>query len=93
MKSSVAPVTALPKLLSLLNRNNALNERAYQRALARGKSQSPQVSPLYAVLEFKPSDDISLQHMMKEKSSRQRIVDMQHQLNEFSAEQSELMMH
>ena len=92
MKSRVVAITALPKELSLVNRDNHLNERAYQRALARNKSQSYQVSPLYSDLVFEPSDDISLQQMMKEKSSRQRVVDMQRKLNNFIHQVTELVM-
>ena len=93
MKSRVVAITALPKSLSLVNRDKHLNERAYQRALARNKSQSDQVSPVYFELVFEPSDDISLQQMTKEKSSRQRVVEMQNQLNDCSHHNAELLMH
>lgn len=93
MKSSVVEVTALPKVFLLANRDNDLNERAYQRALARNKSQSPQVNPLYSVLIFQLTDDVSLQQMVKEKSSRQRVVEMQNQLNDHRSQTAELMIH
>ncbi len=93
MKSRVMAITALPKSLSLVNRDSQLNERAYQRALAQKISQNQQVSPLYSALVFQPSNDISLQQMMKEKSSRQRVVEMQCQLNDCRSQNAELVMH
>lgn len=95
MKSSVVAVAALPKLLLLANRDNDLNEKAFQRALlARDKSQSPQDNPpLYSVLVFQPSDGISLQQMAKETTWRQRVVEMQNQLNDNRSHKAELMMH
>lgn len=84
MKSRVVAINALPKSLLLVSRDNHLNARAYQRAL-----NAPHTQPISALV-FQPSRNISLQQLMIEKSSRQRVVDMQHQLNGFRSQKAEL---
>lgn len=93
MKSRVMAINALSKPLLLVNRDNPLNEKAYQRALAQNSTQTHQVISLYSASVFQPSSDMSLQQLMIEKLSRQCVVEMQNQLNECRSQNAESLMY
>lgn len=93
MKSSVVAITALPLLRPLVNRNDQLNEKAYQRALARNnRLQTSKGNALYSILVFEPSENILSQQLTDEKKARQRILDMQKQMNEVDVHSYELAL-
>lgn len=92
MKSGFMAVDALPKSLFITKRNNQLNEKAYQRALAQQTAQSNRDSSLYFEPKFQLCVNGSPEHMLKEKVSRERVLKMQHQLNVRSPEHADLAM-
>jgi len=55
------------------SRDNELNEKAFQRALMKIKSSSEQ--------KYKQSEEISTEQMIHERKCRERILQMQYEIN------------
>lgn len=92
MKSDFMAVDALSKSLFITKRNNQLNEKAYQRALAQQTVQFNRDGSFYSEPKFQRCVNGSPEHMLKEKASRERVLNMQHQINVVCSQHADLAM-
>jgi hypothetical protein len=91
MESRVMAFNVLPKLL--VSRNNQLNEKAFQRALAKSNLDTTQTLGVYLPVSFSLSQEFSLQQLNREISSREHIVKIQNEINQLSYSTAESVVH
>lgn len=91
MESGVVDLPFLSESLSLSSRDNQLNEKAFQRAIAVNALQNGQTN-LFHTVDFHVSQDLSLNQIIQEKNSRERVVKMQEAINT-PILKAELVMH
>lgn len=89
MDSSVLEEKALPRFQIQLGRDNLLNEKAHQRAIAKSKLHDP----FNWKMIFTMSENISVQQIRKEIKFRTRIARMQVEINKRTCPNIELVMH
>jgi hypothetical protein len=81
MVSDVLGCTVVSKFLFSSSRDSQLNEKAFQRALALTSRHKIESLDIYQSVPFQISQDVSLKQIIQEKSSRERVVKMQDEIN------------
>lgn len=96
MESRAVGLKGFSGILSLTCRDNRLNEKAYQRAIANKNKIVKGSKPLdlYLPVTFKLSENILPQQLNQEKLLRETVIKMQNEINNHVNQiEDELMVH
>lgn len=92
MAFDVLGCTGFSKSLFSSSRDKQLNERALERALELKNEQSKVKLDLYYASP-QVSQDVLLKQIIQEKSSRERVIEMQDEINDSANVNTELVAH